>query len=465
MVVDTMNFAEVIYVLVVVTTACCGEAFFRTVLPRHYLYLIRVTIALGFLLAGLIATRLQLPLFVNLVAALLIYLWTRLFDRLLLPGRDQIIWQNRILLELLVVAAAYCFVVLWLHDSASSDAFRLTAVGSSLALGFRLVARTPRRAPLVFIGMVFIGFALALLGAVVLRDQPLEASENILALPVWFFEVATVAWVMTFCGVTLIFYTNNLAEQMAVEISASEQHRRMQWSQRMEGLDRQRALGLLSSSLQHELRQPLSAMKMNAQLLARMLRKEVNDAEAVSHCVQELKSELARFQSQISAIRDFLGVSNEEDVAETRVEDAVSDILRFFMASIQSQGVMVETTIEPNLKVVVLPQQFRHTVLHVVLNALEAFSADENCREPKVTIVGESIDERYCRLSIHDNGGGMPEAFLPKAGKEICSDKPDRIGLGLMFISSFVERAGGVLSMHNQNNGFILTMTLPKSRN
>src|SRR5210317_1728815 len=120
----------------------------------------------------------------------------------------------------------------------------------------------------------------------------------------WFF-VLTLSLLVLFLLMRFA-YERFAAEARLLQTESQKQVGRLTWSKRMSELDRQRSLGLLSSSIQHELRQPLAAMYLNSQIFSRQLKRENELGENAMDAVKDVLSEAQRFQYRVRGIGQFV---------------------------------------------------------------------------------------------------------------------------------------------------------------
>lgn len=107
------------------------------------------------------------------------------------------------------------------------------------------------------------------------------------------------------------------------------------------------------------------------------------------------------------------------------------------------------------------PEKFRGTVLNLMLNAFK-YSGDGASISVRL-----SATRKYARISIKDNGPGMPPEILERAFEPFFSWRPDKIhpgsmGLGLTLGRHFAKNAGGNLLLYSeQDKGTEAILSLP----
>jgi signal transduction histidine kinase len=118
----------------------------------------------------------------------------------------------------------------------------------------------------------------------------------------------------------------------------------------------------------------------------------------------------------------------------------------------------VETHIPKDLELQVDPDQFRQTVLNLLLNAYQALPPEGG----KIVLRAEEEEGRVI-LSISDNGSGIREEDLGKIFNPFFTTRHDGTGLGLAIVHRLVNAWGGDITVQSQKNtGTTFTLRLPK---
>jgi signal transduction histidine kinase len=217
-------------------------------------------------------------------------------------------------------------------------------------------------------------------------------------------------------------------------------------------LGRVATLGELTAAISHELRQPLAAIRANAEAGEMVLDRMPSDLSEAREAFRDIASDdvravevldriraLVRKDDPIAAAVDVNGVC--ERSSELLVYDAVQ------------RGVQLRLSLEPALPPVIGDSvQLQQVVLNLVLNAMDAAQASPRVREVVLgTSAARSGEE--VEIYVRDTGPGLsPDAQL-RAFEPFYSTKKHGLGMGLAIVRTIVEQHRGRVHAENVNEG------------
>lgn len=209
---------------------------------------------------------------------------------------------------------------------------------------------------------------------------------------------------------------------------------RVEMERRVRESERLAYIGQLTASLSHELRNPLSTIRMNLQLLERHLRLEGNDRDRLSLAA----GEVARLEGILRQLLDLAKPQRlrPEPVA---VNQVVGDCLELLGPRLADQGLRLRRLLDPDLARLSLDRKaLEQALFNLLLNALDASPAGS-----LITVSTRRLPGGGCRVSVRDQGPGLsPEArrhlFTP-----FFTSKRAGTGLGLANVKRLVEAHGG----------------------
>jgi len=199
-------------------------------------------------------------------------------------------------------------------------------------------------------------------------------------------------------------------------------------------------VGELAATISHELRQPLAAIRANAETGAQIVAREPSDATQAREIFDDIVADNKRAVAVIESMRRLLRRS--EPVA---IPVDLNLICREAAHLLRHEANLRKARIELTLSdapLIVLsdPIELQQVVLNLIINALEA--AGSGSTEP-VVIVRTTAHAHAVELIVQDNGAGVPEDVRPHVFESFFSTKDDGLGLGLAIVRSIVERQGG----------------------
>jgi two-component system nitrogen regulation sensor histidine kinase GlnL len=219
----------------------------------------------------------------------------------------------------------------------------------------------------------------------------------------------------------------------------------------------------LAAGLAHEIKNPLAGLQGSAELLAR-------EAEGPA---REYAAVIAREAKRVDGlVRELLELARPAafQTSPVDVHDVLGDVLVLARGIPGAEAVRFVERYDPSLPQVLGDQEkLTQVVLNLVRNALDAV-ADR----PKPTIGFEtgvaplrirSASGRtrpLARISVVDNGPGIPDSMLPRLFTPFATSKPHGTGLGLAISRRIVDAHGGRMEVKNRTGtGVEATIYLP----
>jgi PAS domain S-box-containing protein len=224
-------------------------------------------------------------------------------------------------------------------------------------------------------------------------------------------------------------------------------------------LARMASMSELSSSLAHELNQPLAIILSNAQAAQRLLSSETPDLKEVRDILDDIVTADIRAADVIKRLRAILrrGEPVLEPVAPAEL---FTKALQLTKAEVESAHVIVNQRHSQKLPVIPADRiPVEQVLVNLIKNACDAM-ANNGSRDKTITL--SCINEgASLRFSIRDNGCGLPEN-LDQIFEAFHSTKPNGLGLGLTICQTIIRAHGGRLWVEpNKSHGATFHFTLP----
>jgi signal transduction histidine kinase len=213
-------------------------------------------------------------------------------------------------------------------------------------------------------------------------------------------------------------------------------------------------VGELAATMGHELRQPLAAMRANAETGAKLV---ANNEHAFGseerRLCGEIFSDIVADNDQASAIITRVrSLLRREALPSTPVDlnEVCRSAARLFQYDTLTRQAKLTLSLDPHLPAVAGdPVQFQQVVLNLVLNALEA-SVSSTSPQVLIRTLGRAEE---VEIAVRDNGPGVVAAVQPHLFESFFTTKPQGLGLGLAIVQSIVERYRGRVSAENNEQG------------
>ena len=219
-------------------------------------------------------------------------------------------------------------------------------------------------------------------------------------------------------------------------------------------------LAELAGAFIHELKNHISTLNLNLQILAEEFEEAQNPRERrVLDRIQRLQGECSRMVDVSNDFNRFARLVNLNSRPE-RIDKILGEVLDFFGPTARANNIEVRTFFPSDLPLVRLDSEvFKQAILNLFLNAFQALPIGG-----EITIQ-VNIEQNHCVLRIIDTGHGMPPEVVSRVFKPYYTTKPGGSGLGLATTKKIIEAHGGSIGVESEpKRGTCFTISLPLLR-
>ncbi len=224
--------------------------------------------------------------------------------------------------------------------------------------------------------------------------------------------------------------------------------------------ERMATVGRLSLKVAHEVRNPIAAIQLNAEMLGDIVRErpepEMTEAASLVGAIHEQVTALDALTEEYLAFARFPRPQFEED----SVNEMMAALVEFVRPLATRQGISVHLTTDHAVPSMAVDRSLlRQAVLNLMKNGLEALS-----KGGTLTVTTRRLDENV-EIAVSDTGTGITPEVGRRLFEQFFTTKPQGTGLGLSITRQIVEEHGGQLRWASTPGaGATFTISLPLKR-
>lgn len=218
------------------------------------------------------------------------------------------------------------------------------------------------------------------------------------------------------------------------------------------------AIGQMSTSIAHELNQPLAALRTLSGNTVRFIERGALDtASANLRTINDLVDRMGRITASLRAF-----ARRGEDKGQASLTKAVDAALQLLGARIENSALDLHQAFD-EVELAIDQTRLEQILVNLIGNALDAMQAQPL---PVLWLQGDVVEGRY-RLRVRDNGHGIDAEARKHLFEPFFTTKPGEqgLGLGLTLSASLAAAAGGSLNAEDPAEGgtmFVLVLPLVK---
>ncbi len=217
--------------------------------------------------------------------------------------------------------------------------------------------------------------------------------------------------------------------------------------------ERNRAWAEVARRLAHEIKNPLTPIKLSAERLQRRFRAQVDNTEVFDVCTRAIVDQVDRL---LRLIGDFSTLARMPQPKIRRVP--VNTLLREMNELFHGYRNVCVTLAKDESGVCQCdPDQIRQILINLMDNALAATQSDQSCA---VRLYARESDDEI-QWHVEDDGDGIDEDTASKLFEAYYSTKVDGSGLGLAIARRIAEDHGGKLTLISRNGPTHFCLSLP----
>ena len=267
----------------------------------------------------------------------------------------------------------------------------------------------------------------------------------------WFFSLTVLLICLAGYSALLNYLVRKKTRQLQRSIKHQQvlQKRSRDSEAKFESLQKLGIIGQMSSMIAHELRQPLSTLRLYAQGLQRKLERGEWSIEQSSEVLSKIVTQAERAEQIVQSVRNY-AKSKRSEKQEICLTEIVNNALYAFKQSGRFRRNVI-VSIAEDIRLFANPMEFELAILNLLRNSADSL-ASLNHKDPKIELAVRRNGD-FAEIEVKDNGAKVSEADLQAAVVPLRSNKENGLGIGLSLVNNIMENHGGSLVLHARKEG------------
>jgi signal transduction histidine kinase len=225
--------------------------------------------------------------------------------------------------------------------------------------------------------------------------------------------------------------------------------------------ERMATVGRLSLKVAHEVRNPIAAIELNAEILQDIVRqqmgKEGDEAVALVTAIRDQVTALDGLTEEYLAFARFPKPHFEEE----SLNHLLGELAGFVRPLAARQGLTLNMELDPEIPLMEIDRTLLRQAIHnLVKNGMEALS------HGGAMTISSRLDGEHVEIAVADTGPGIPQEVAERLFEPFFTTKPQGTGLGLSIARQITDEHGGELSWSSRLGGgttFIIRLPLKRA--
>ena len=218
---------------------------------------------------------------------------------------------------------------------------------------------------------------------------------------------------------------------------------------------REAAWGEVARRLAHEIKNPLTPIRLSAERMRHKLLPAMGDKDAqiLDRGTETIVQQVEAMQEMVNAFSEYARAPRI-DMASLNVNKLVTEVIDLYRAQAVGRGVQLKLSLDPSLAAVVADQgRVRQLLLNLLVNAVEALEGQPQGEIAVATRLAVRDGEEVAEITVEDNGPGFQRDIIGQVFDPYVTTKAKGTGLGLAIVRKIVEEHGGHVEADNRAGG------------
>lgn len=214
--------------------------------------------------------------------------------------------------------------------------------------------------------------------------------------------------------------------------------------------DRLASLGLLASSLAHEIGTPMGIIRSRAELVE----KKAGENETIRQDMKTIVTQIDRITKLVNSLLHLAREKKSDVAVPVNLNTAIQDVLNLIRHEFDRKSISLQIQIEDDLQVKAESGPLGQVVLNLLVNSLHAIeeAKEKGLQGPHQVTISTRPFNHSVEILIHDTGCGISKENLSQLFKPFFTTKEIGMGTGLGLATSFklVQSWGGHMEAESQ---------------
>jgi nitrogen fixation/metabolism regulation signal transduction histidine kinase len=218
---------------------------------------------------------------------------------------------------------------------------------------------------------------------------------------------------------------------------------------------REAAWGEVARRLAHEIKNPLTPIRLSAERMRLKLMPAMNekDAQLLDRGTETIVQQVEAMKEMVNAFSEYARAPRFE-MASLGLNKLVTEVTDLYRAQVAGRGVRLRVALDPALTTVIADHGRLRQLLHNLLtNAVEALEGHADGEITVATRLATREGTEVADVTVEDNGPGFPRELIGQVFDPYVTTKARGTGLGLAIVRKIVEEHGGSIEADNRPEG------------
>ena len=220
------------------------------------------------------------------------------------------------------------------------------------------------------------------------------------------------------------------------------------------------SIGSMVSQLAHEIKNPLSSIKVFTELLP----EKFQDKEFRENFFSLVSQEIIKIDDLITQIFNMgkVGTTRRETVF---IQKIIEDTLSSLNIQLEKQNIKIKADYYETSPLRVDSQSLNKVFTNIFLNSIQAMPQGGDISISTSKEKDKNKKKTFLKIDIIDEGGGIPENYLNRVFDPFFTTKPQGTGLGLYTCYQVIQNHQGEIRVTNTDSGVNFTILMPITEN